>query len=114
MNWDKKVGSDGDNVRRVLGTVFTPPKCESPLCGFDQFGRDFLRKHYDEIEDVEDYDTQFSAVNEALNAADFLAYSSVFSEYGNGGGGKDYIAMSREQITKAIKSLDNLTSIVNK
>ena len=31
-NWISIVRSDGDNVRRRLGTVYSPPKCEPSLC----------------------------------------------------------------------------------
>ena len=112
--WDNKVGNDGDAIRRVLGTVFTPPRCSVPLCGFEKFGRDFLISHFDEISDADAFDTELGKTNDYLNQADFLAYSSIFSEYGNGGGGKDYIAESRVQVKKAIESLDALQNLIPK
>jgi hypothetical protein len=66
------------------------------------------------LSDPEEYDTQFLALQEALNAADFLAYSAIFSEYGNGGGGKDYIALSRVQIKKAIPVMADLIKVVTR
>lgn len=111
-NWEKKVGSDGDAVRRVLGTVFTPPRCNAPLCGFEKFGRDFLKNHFDDINDVDKFDEELGKTNDFLNQADFLAYSAIFSEYGNGGGGKDYIAESRLQVKKAITAIDALQTLV--
>ena len=111
-NWDKKVGSDGDAVRRVLGTVFTPPRCDVPLCGFEKFGRDFLKNHLDDITDIDAFDTELGKANDFLNQADFLAYSAIFSEYGNGGGGKDYIAESRVQVKKAVTAIDALQTLI--
>lgn len=111
-NWDKIVGSDGDAVRRVLGTVFTPPRCDVPLCGFEKFGRDFLKNHFDDISDMDSFDTELGKANDFLNQADFLAYSAIFSEYGNGGGGKDYIAESRIQVKRAIAAIDALQTLI--
>jgi hypothetical protein len=37
-------------------------------------------------------------IHQALTSADFQAYSSVFSAYGNGGGGEDYIGNTRKQV----------------
>jgi hypothetical protein len=45
-NWDSKVAGDADNIRRVLGTVYTPPECKKALCGFDSFGRQYIKAHY--------------------------------------------------------------------
>lgn len=47
-NWDKIVndnrsGTNGDNIRRKLGTVYTPPTCESPLCSFSSFVNKFVK-----------------------------------------------------------------------
>ena len=47
-NWEKivndnKSGTNGDNVRRKLGTVYTPPNCESPLCSFSSFVNKFVK-----------------------------------------------------------------------
>ena len=44
-NWDKIV-KDGDSVRRRLGTVYSPPKCESPLCSFAAFTTKFVQNNY--------------------------------------------------------------------
>lgn len=47
-NWDQIVndnrsGTSGDNIRRKLGTVYTPPNCESPLCSFSSFTNKFIK-----------------------------------------------------------------------
>jgi hypothetical protein len=42
-NWDKVVLGEGDNIRRVLGTVFSPPTCTSPLCSFSTFVTSFIK-----------------------------------------------------------------------
>ena len=112
-DWENTVKSDPDNVRRVLGTVFTPPTCSKPLCGFESFCRSYAKAHIDDISDMEEYDTLFLKAQEALTSADFLAYSAVFSEYGNGGGGKDYIQLSRTQVRSAIEALDGLDKLIN-
>lgn len=46
-NWNSIVKGEGDNVRRRLGTVYSPPKCESPLCGFESFVTKFVKSHDD-------------------------------------------------------------------
>jgi hypothetical protein len=47
-NWDMIVndnrsGTNGDNIRRKLGTVYTPPNCDSPLCSFSSFVNRFVK-----------------------------------------------------------------------
>ena len=51
MNWDKVIGRSeanpmglGDNVRRKLGTVYAPPKCDLALCSFESFTKSFLNR----------------------------------------------------------------------
>ena len=36
-NWDAVVAGQGDNIRRQLGTVYSPPTCTSPLCSLSHF-----------------------------------------------------------------------------
>jgi len=36
----------------------------------------------------------------------------LFSEYGNGSGGKDYVQDSRKQVKKAIKATDEVIKII--
>jgi hypothetical protein len=43
-NWSKM--KDGDSIRRRLGTVYTPPKCSSPLCSFASFTEKFVKNNY--------------------------------------------------------------------
>ena len=110
-NWDSIVKGEGDNVRRVLGTVYKPPSCESPLCNYHSLIKGFARNHGDEI-DLGEYDEKSQELLEALNQADYLAYSALFSDYGNGGGGKDYVADSHKQIKRSIKSLEEIIKII--
>jgi hypothetical protein len=58
-NWDSKVKGDPDNVRRVLGTVYTQTGCTKPLCGFDAFVRNYAKDHIDDIEDIEEVVKEF-------------------------------------------------------
>jgi hypothetical protein len=67
--------------------VYKPPVCSSPLCNYQSLIKGFARNHGDEI-DLEEYDDKSQELLEALNQADFLAYSALFADYGNGGGGK--------------------------
>jgi hypothetical protein len=71
----------------------------------------FARNHGDEI-DLGEYDEKSQELLEALNQADYLAYSALFSDYGNGGGGKDYVADSHKQIKRSIKSLEEIIKII--
>jgi hypothetical protein len=108
-DWDKLVKNDGDNIRRQLGTVFKPPTCERALCDFDVFVRKYARTHEDL--DLGEYDIIGTEALQVLNQADYLAYSSVFSEYGNGGEG-GYIEKSHDQIKKAIGVFSELVKVV--
>lgn len=100
-NWESIVKGEGDNIRRKLGTVYTPPSCNSPLCNFANFVPRFIADNADDI-DMDTFEGPSSELLEALNQADFTAYSSIFSEYGNGGGGADYINQSHKQIQRSI------------
>ena len=111
QNWDEIVKGQGDNVRRVLGTVYKPPLCESPLCNYQGLIKNYARNHGDEL-DLDEYIEKSQELLEALNQADYLAYSALFSEYGNGSGGKDYVQDSRKQVKKAIKATDEVIKII--
>ena len=113
-NWDGIVKGQGDNIRRKLGTVYSPPVCESPLCGFSNFVPKFVKSH-DDI-DLPEFEEPSSDLLEQLNQADFLAYSSVFADYGNGGGqtSEDYIKESRAQVKKAIVSMKKVIDVLEK
>lgn len=113
QNWDQIVKGEGDNVRRVLGNVYKPPVCESPLCNYQGLIKNYAQNHGDEIE-LDEYDEKSEELLEALNQADFLAYSALFSDYGNGGGGRNYIADSRKQVKKAIVAIDAVIKIIEK
>ena len=87
MNWDKVIGRSeanpmglGDNVRRKLGTVYAPPKCDLALCSFESFTKSFLKENFEDI-DVDTYEDFASSVNNALGQAEFLAYSANFNEF---------------------------------
>eukprot|EP01038_Epipyxis_sp_PR26KG_P006018 gene6018-8288_t len=116
-DWEKVLTSggpqspEGDNIRRKLGTVYSPPKCESSLCSFPIFVNKFARAHTDDL-DVSAFEEPINKFLEALNQADFLAYSSVFSDYGNGGGGKDYLNDSHNQVKRAIVELKEVIKVL--
>lgn len=112
-SWDKVVLAGGDGIRRKLGTVYSPPACTSPLCSFNLFTDKFVSKHFDDI-DFEAFEAPSAELVEALNQADFLAYSSVFADYGNGGGGVDYIANSRAQVQRAISAIDKVIEVLRR
>jgi hypothetical protein len=109
--WDLIVKGQGDNIRRKLGTVYTPPKCESPLCGLPSYVNKFVQNHPDDL-DIPAFEEPMAEVLEAINQADFLAYSSIFSEYGNGGGGQDYLDSSRAQIKRALKAMQEVVKVL--
>lgn len=110
-NWDSIVRGEGDNIRRKLGTVYAPPKCQPALCNYQQFISSFAKKHPDDL-DIVSFDEPSRELLQAINQADFLAYSSVFSSYGNGGGGVDYLEQSKSQIHKAIELLEEVIRVV--
>lgn len=110
--WDSIVMSKGDNIRRKLGTVYTPPLCTSPLCGVSNYIPKYVKTHYDDL-DVISFEDPSSKFLQAYNQADFLAYSSMFADYGNGGGtGTDYIELSHEQIKKAIEATKEMIQVI--
>ena len=109
-NWDSVVKDSGDNVRRVLGTVYANP-CSVSLCSFPIFVNKFAKANVDEL-DLSAFDGPSMELLEALNQADFLAYSSVFSGYGNGGGGEDYIAGSRKQVKRGIEAFKEVLAVI--
>eukprot|EP01035_Chromulina_nebulosa_P028570 gene28570-37745_t len=97
-----------------LGTVYAPPKCDSPLCSFSTFATRFVQSHPD-LEDsaaLTLLEEPLADALEAINQADFLAYSSIFSEYGNGGGGQDYMNASRDQVRRAAVALGQVVRVV--
>jgi hypothetical protein len=100
-NWDDIAKGQGDNIRRKLGTVYTPPKCEYSLCSLPVFVSKFVKAHPDDL-DIVSFEPPIQEALEAINQADFLAYSSIFSDYGNGGGGKNYLEDSHTQIKRAV------------
>lgn len=111
-----KAAGAGDNIRRVLGTVYSPPNCDSPLCSSDKFVKRFVTNHLDDI-DLDSFEGPSSQYLEALKNADFLAYSSIFSEFSGGGGIGDsssanYIDMTRDQVKKAIVNLKDMITIL--
>ena len=92
--------------------MYTPPTCESSLCSYQNFITKFIKDHQADDIDVGAYDETSTVLLQALNQADFLAYSSVFAGYGNGGNGIDYIDESHKQVKKAINVISELISIV--
>lgn len=110
-NWDTVVKDSGDNIRRVLGTVYSDP-CSSPLCSFPIFVNKFAKANVEDL-DLSAFDGPSNELLEALNQADFLAYSSVFSGYGNGGGGEDYIGNSRIQVQRGIVAFKEVLKVID-
>lgn len=110
-DWDGIVRGQGDNIRRRLGTVYTPPKCDSPLCSFPIFMEKFIKKNGENV-NMDALEEPVAALLTSLNQADFLAYSSVFSDYGNGGGGADYIEQSHSQIKKSIGFMQEIIDVL--
>ena len=108
-DWDTIVKGEGDNVRRRLGTVYAPPKCLPALCSFNLFVPRFIVDNSDDI-DMDTFEGPSGELLEALNQADFTAYSAVFSDYGNGGGGANYIEQSRAQVQRSIKVMKQILS----
>ena len=106
-DWDNIVRGEGDNVRRRLGTVYAPPKCLPALCSFNLFVPRFITENVDDI-DMDTFEGPSGELLEALNQADFTAYSAIFSEYGNGGGGADYLQQSRKQVQRSIKVMKDI------
>lgn len=103
-NFDAITKGNGDNIRRQIGKVYAPPACTNPLCSFDTFVTKFVRSHPDDL-DVDTFEGPIAEVQEAINQADFLAYSSIFSEYGNGGNGEDFLSNTHAQIKRAAKNM---------
>ena len=113
-NWEKTVKGEGDNVRRQLGTVYAAPKCLSPLCSFNLYVPKFISENANAIDNIDEILEPSAELLEALNQADFLAYSQAFSDYGNGGGGTDYIKQSREQVQRSSLKLKEIIDILEK
>lgn len=111
-NWETIVKSGGDGVRRRLGTVYSPPKCSSSLCSFNIFTDKFVRQHLDDL-DFAEFEGPSAELLQALNQADFLAYSANFADYGNGGGGVDYLDSARAQVKQAIASIAGVLAVLN-
>ncbi|CAM9422384.1 unnamed protein product [Heterosigma akashiwo] len=111
-NWEKIVVNreDGDVIRRYLGTVGV----KSPLFQINKaFNgvKDAVGNNPDKYEDTIEVVDFVEASNDALQhiqQADFLAYSQNFANFGNGGGGEDYIALSRVQVKEAIASYKDI------
>lgn len=121
-NWDailagEKKGESlsGDNVRRKLGTVYSASTgCTQSLCGFTNFQNKFIKEFGSDLSDYDSFETAASNLLESLNQADFLAYSAVFSDYGNGGGGQNYLDDSHTQVKKALKSVNDILIEIRK
>ena len=71
----------------------------------------FLQANFDDI-DLPAFETASASLLEALNQADFLAYSSVFSDYGNGGRSEEYLTDSKGQVKRALDSVGDILGIL--
>jgi len=116
LNGEKKgESSPGDNVRRKLGTVYSVNNgCTQSLCGFTNFQNKFIKEYGTDIVDYDSFEIAASSLLESINQADFLAYSSVFSEYGNGGGSQNYLDDSHTQVKKALASVNDILNEIRK
>jgi len=112
------VGSrGGDGVRAALGTVYKPPKCEPALCNLPTFVEKIITSNPDiDLDAVEEYARELTT---ALSQADFLAYSAMFADFGNGGAvygsspqSDHYLDKSRVQIKKAKNDLNLLLKLM--
>ena len=120
-NWDtilagEKKGESlsGDNVRRKLGTVYSVNTgCTQSLCGFTNFQNKFIKDYGADL-DYDSFESAASNLLESLNQADFLAYSAVFSDYGNGGGSQNYLDDAHTQVKKALKSVNDILIEIRK
>jgi hypothetical protein len=116
-NWDELVKGEGDNIRRQLGTVYKPPKCEPALCNYADFVKKFVKSHADSDLNLVDFEEPSANVLEALNQAEFLAYSSMFSENSGGGGfankADKYIDDSHKQVKRALKYMKQAIEVLS-
>ena len=73
-NWDTivKGDHDGDSIRRKLGTVYTPPKCDSALCSFADFVPKFMVKNGEDI-DIDEFEGPSQDLLLSLNEANSAA-----------------------------------------
>eukprot|EP01039_Chlorochromonas_danica_P000345 gene345-370_t len=112
-DWDKIVNGDGDNIRRRLGTVYRTDgaKCDRALCSFTLFVEKVARGHADNL-DIVAYEEESRSLLDALNQADYLAYSSIFSDYGNGGHGENWIGDSHVQVKRALSLMHKVIAII--
>merc|ERR1711871_878150 len=100
----------------------------SPLCSFSTFTQKFIQDNYDDI-DSDAFEVISTEYLEALNQADFLAYSSNFAEYGNGGATCDddssatgdssckrisYLDQSKKQVKRAEVAMKNAIQFLDK
>lgn len=114
-DWDKIVNGDGDNIRRRLGTVYRTDgatRCDRALCSFTLFVEKVARDGHADNLDIVAYEEESRSLLDALNQADYLAYSSIFSDYGNGGHGEDWIGDSHVQVKRALSLMDKVITII--
>ena len=108
LKWDK-LEDHGDAVRRYLGTVGT----KSPLFKLDRAFRCIREDIFAGEERYADLDAlefaeQSQAVLDGIKNSDFLAYSSIFSSYGNGGDDINLVNSSKEQVVETIRIYKDL------
>lgn len=106
--WDK-LEDHGDAVRRYLGTVGT----KSPLFKLDRAFRCIREDIFAGEERYADLDAlefaeQSQAVLDGIKNSDFLAYSSIFSSYGNGGDDINLVNSSKDQVVETIRMYKDL------
>ena len=102
--WDLRSSKGGDEIRRMLGTVYSPPLCSSPLCSFDKFSDKMLIDHGGEF-DLEKFDGPNLALLDALNQANMWAYAANFAGPEQKVPPEQYIKDSRIQVKRAILAI---------
>ena len=112
-NWDELTSGKGagDSIRRKLGTVYSPPKCISPLCSFDVFAEKFMKDSNGDF-DVSEFDGPNSELLDALNQANMWAYSANFAGPEQKIPPAQYIKDSRKQVKRAIKAINEVVQVL--
>ena len=112
-NWDTIVTGDhdGDSIRRKLGTVYTPPACESPLCSFSNFVPKFMVEYGEDI-DIDEFESPSQELLLALNEANSAAYNAIFCPEFANPSAADYIKTSRKQVQRSISNMKQIINIL--
>lgn len=112
-NWDTIVTGDhdGDSIRRKLGTVYTPPACDSPLCSFSNFVPKFMVEYGEDI-DIDEFEAPSQELLLALNEANSAAYNAIFCPEFANPSAADYIKTSHKQVQRSISNMKQIINIL--